>query len=101
MSTPRATASSMSSGVPTPIKYLGRSCGRIGTTSSSLASISDVGSPPPDAPVADALTLLDHYRHHGLLLAHRKVSRGVAVSDQVDQALATGAAQIMRVAALF
>src|SRR3982075_1292414 len=49
---PRATASSISSGVPTPIRYLGRSCGRIGATSSIMASITDCGSPPSEPSAA-------------------------------------------------
>ena len=76
MSMPRATASSKSSGVPTPIRYRGRSCGRIGDD------------------------FLDHRQHHRLRFADRKPADGVAVKADLDQAARAGLAQFGHVAAL-
>jgi hypothetical protein len=42
----------MSSGVPTPIKYLGRRSGSIGASYSIMASINACGSPTASPPMA-------------------------------------------------
>ena len=52
ISTPRAIFSRMFIGVPTPIKYLGLSSGRIAVTTSVIAYISSAGSPTDNPPMA-------------------------------------------------
>ncbi len=52
MSTPRATDSTRSSGVPTPIKYRGHSFGIFGEISSITSNITDFSSPTLKPPIA-------------------------------------------------
>ncbi len=52
-STPSITASRISSGVPTPIRYRGASSGRRGRVPSRISSITDLGSPTLSPPTAN------------------------------------------------
>ncbi len=71
MSIPRSMPSRRLAGVPTPIRYLGRSFGSISFTTSIISYIFSVGSPTASPPIAlpsrpwSAMNLADSRRSSG------------------------------------